>query len=235
MSLVRAQQWEPKNSKSTDLEFFYPSRRLGISSDASRYIIKGDFPPLHLITHQRASSCGLMIYKAFRFGDMQFLAELMIYTPTAWFVKLLFCTMSPNNPECESVQDFYFLRICLQMLFTSSLFTIIRIQDFFICVRRTQHHLTEGQHHFRAKSCFATSREHHFSFKRTQNDVVLRANEVAASRKWCGLTPNDVALCANGSNFTFGIAEYFTWNNNAFMLWLCWGRRWLYGRYLFIG
>ena len=32
MSLVRAQQWEPKNSKSTDLEFFYPSRRLGMES-----------------------------------------------------------------------------------------------------------------------------------------------------------------------------------------------------------
>ena len=44
--------------------------------------------------------------------------------------ELLFCTMIPKNPECESVQDFYFLRICLQMLFTSSLFTIIRIQDF---------------------------------------------------------------------------------------------------------
>ena len=62
---------EPKNSKSTGLEFFYPSRRLGISSDASRYIIKGGEPPLYLITRQRASSLrlddiqtfGLMIYR----------------------------------------------------------------------------------------------------------------------------------------------------------------------------
>ena len=34
------------------------------------------------------------------------------------------------NPECESVQDFYFLRICLQMLFTSSLFTNSACTDF---------------------------------------------------------------------------------------------------------
>ena len=38
---------------------------------------------LYLITRQRVSSCGLMIYKAYRFDDIQFLAELMIYTPSA--------------------------------------------------------------------------------------------------------------------------------------------------------
>ena len=31
----------------------------------------------------------------------------------------------------------------------------------FLFVPKAQHRLTEGQHHFRAKSCFATSREHH--------------------------------------------------------------------------
>ena len=38
---------------------------------------------LYIITRQRVFSCGLMIYKAYRFDDMQFLAELMIYTPSA--------------------------------------------------------------------------------------------------------------------------------------------------------
>ena len=91
MSLVRAQFGEPKNSKSTDLEFFYPSRRLGISSDASRYIIKGGFPPLHLITHQRASSCGLMIYNTTCWW-YAIPAELMICTPYGvilWWVAIL--------------------------------------------------------------------------------------------------------------------------------------------------
>ncbi|MBR7112513.1 MAG: hypothetical protein IKC75_06305, partial [Clostridia bacterium] len=41
--------------------FVYPSRRLGISSAVRRHIIKGGAPPLHLITRQRAFSCGLMI------------------------------------------------------------------------------------------------------------------------------------------------------------------------------
>ena len=51
--------------------FVYPSRRLGISSAARQYIIKGGKPPLHLITRQRVSflrlddiqPCGLMIYR----------------------------------------------------------------------------------------------------------------------------------------------------------------------------
>ena len=82
----------PKNSKSTDLEFFYPSRRLGISSEASRYIIKGGFPPLHLITHQRASSCGLMIYNTTCWW-YAIPSELMIYTPYGvilWWVEFLY-------------------------------------------------------------------------------------------------------------------------------------------------
>ena len=53
--------------------FFYPSRRLGISSDASRYIIKGGSPPLYLITRQRAS--------ILRLDDMQHFV-LMIYRPS---------------------------------------------------------------------------------------------------------------------------------------------------------
>ena len=44
--------------------FVYPCRRLGISSAARRYIIKGGAPPLYLITRQRASACDLMIYSS---------------------------------------------------------------------------------------------------------------------------------------------------------------------------
>ena len=43
---------------------------------------------------------------------------------------------------------------------------------FFICVRRTQHHLTEGQHHFEQS-------ENIIVRLRTQmNEVALRANDV---------------------------------------------------------
>ena len=52
------------------------------------------------------------------------------------------------------------------------------------------------QHHFRAKSCFATSREHHFSFTRTQmNDVALRTNDVMlrinGELQFCTMTPTE--------------------------------------------
>ena len=40
------------------------------------------------------------------------------------FTELQFCPTSSKNPECESVQDFYFFTV------HSSLFTKIRIQDF---------------------------------------------------------------------------------------------------------
>ena len=61
----------PKMNEANASFFFYPSSRLGISSDASRYIIKGGSPPLYLITRQRASflrlddiqTFGLMIYR----------------------------------------------------------------------------------------------------------------------------------------------------------------------------
>ena len=47
--------------------------------------------------------------------------------------------------------------------------------DFFICVRRTQHHLTEGQQHFEFS-------ENIIVRSRTQmNDVALRANDVLRS------------------------------------------------------
>ena len=41
---------QPKNRLATASLFFYPSRRLGISSAVRRYIIKGGTPPLYLIT-----------------------------------------------------------------------------------------------------------------------------------------------------------------------------------------
>ena len=37
----------------------------------------------------------------------------------------------------------------------------------------------------RRSTSFRAKREHHSAFMRTQNDVALHANEVAASRKWC--------------------------------------------------
>ena len=63
--------------------------------------------------------------------------------------------------------------------------------DFFICVRRTQHHLRAcTQHHL---SFSSTS----FRRRRTQmNDVALRANDVL--RNDVTLRVNDVALRTNG-------------------------------------
>jgi len=52
-------------------------------------------------------------------------------------------------------------------------------RGFFICVRRTQHHLTEGQHHFEQRENIVS----HFTAQ--MNEVALRANEDAASRKRC--------------------------------------------------
>jgi len=46
------------------MRIFYPSRRLGISSRRSRGYHQGCNAPLYLITRQRVSACGLMIYKA---------------------------------------------------------------------------------------------------------------------------------------------------------------------------
>ncbi len=81
-SLVRIQHPPPtkKELLSTKSSFFvYPSRRLCISSDASRYIIKGDKPPLYLITRQRASCLRLdniqhyvlMICNSYGIDDIQ--------------------------------------------------------------------------------------------------------------------------------------------------------------------
>ena len=42
--------WGAKNLRLQERRFFYPSRRLGISSAVRRYVIKGDFVPLYLIT-----------------------------------------------------------------------------------------------------------------------------------------------------------------------------------------
>ena len=63
--------------------------------------------------------------------------------------------------------------------------------DFFICVRRTQHHLRAcTQHHL-------TKGQHHSAARRTQmNEVALRANGVL--RNDVMLRINDVALRANG-------------------------------------
>ena len=52
--------------------------------------------------------------------------------------------------------------------------------DFFICVRRTQHHLTEGQHHFeQSENIISHSSEHKTILQQVANDVMLRINDVA--------------------------------------------------------
>ena len=66
-SLVRVQQGEPKNTHSKECVFFYPSRRLGISSRFSVYIIA-----VGVYHHRRCillrldeiQHCVLMIYNA---------------------------------------------------------------------------------------------------------------------------------------------------------------------------
>ncbi len=71
----------PKNSRSSEREFFIQADRLGISSRRSRVYHQHGVAVLYLITplgvHQKF--VGLMIYKAYHFDDMQFLTELMIY------------------------------------------------------------------------------------------------------------------------------------------------------------
>ena len=57
-------------------------------------------PKVYIISRRLYFAFAMMIYKAFRFDDMQFLAELMIYTPLAWFVKLHFCTTWPTKWLC---------------------------------------------------------------------------------------------------------------------------------------
>ena len=58
---------------------------------------------------------------------------------------------------------------------------------------QAQHHLTEGQHHFERSENIVS----HFAAQ--MNEVALRANEDAASRKRCDVRINDVALRANGT------------------------------------
>ena len=57
----------PKNTAEKDTfsaVFFYPSRRLGISSPHEVWWISSAPAGLDIITHQRVSFCDLMIYKA---------------------------------------------------------------------------------------------------------------------------------------------------------------------------
>ena len=51
-----------KTSSEQDEVFSYPSRRLGISSPHEVWWISSAPAGLDIITHQRASSCDLMIY-----------------------------------------------------------------------------------------------------------------------------------------------------------------------------
>ena len=60
---VRVRPPAPKNSRSSEREFFIQADRLGISSRFSVYIIKCGEPHLYLITPQVCISVGLMIYK----------------------------------------------------------------------------------------------------------------------------------------------------------------------------
>ena len=44
--------------------------------------------------------------------------------------------------------------------------------DFFICVRRTQHHLTEGQHHFERSENIIVRLWHKTMLRQVANDVL---------------------------------------------------------------
>ena len=79
----------PKNPRSSERGFFYPSRRLGISSAYGCI----SSPQVYIITRQRVFSATWW-YTTLCVGDMQN-SVLMIYTPRAWleyngsaFVKL---------------------------------------------------------------------------------------------------------------------------------------------------
>ena len=63
--------------------FVYPSRRLGISSDASRYIIKGALRPCISSAPLGLDSPAAWWYTTLRVDDIQCFA-LMVYTPSAW-------------------------------------------------------------------------------------------------------------------------------------------------------
>ena len=60
--------------------------------------------------------------------------------------------------------------------------------DFFICVRRTQHHLTEGQHHFeRSENIIHHLCGHKTMLQQVANDVMLRINDVGYAQRCCAL------------------------------------------------
>ena len=66
--------------------------------------------------------------------------------------------------------------------------------DFFICVRRTQHHLTVGQHHYERS-------EYIIVRLRTQmNDVVLCTNDVMLRINGVGLCPMMLRFAQTGSD-----------------------------------
>ncbi len=71
-----------KKSKSTDLDFFIHCESNGISSAVRLYIINNGYAVVvshHTSWRVTRNAFAMMIYKAFRFDDMQFLAELVIY------------------------------------------------------------------------------------------------------------------------------------------------------------
>ena len=83
LSPVRFRVAPPKNSESECFRnFFIQAAGLAYHRRTKCGAYHQPFG-LYLITRQRVFSCGLMIYKAYRFDDIQFLAELMIYTPSA--------------------------------------------------------------------------------------------------------------------------------------------------------
>ena len=63
--------------------FFYPSRRLGISSPREAWCISSASLGLYLITRQRVFSCGLMIYNTLCWW-YAIPTELMIYKDSPW-------------------------------------------------------------------------------------------------------------------------------------------------------
>ena len=61
-------------------------------------------------------------------------------------------------------------------------------RGFFICVRRTQHHLTEGQHHFeQSENIILHLCGHQTMLQQVANDVMHRINDVGYAQRCCAL------------------------------------------------
>ena len=73
--------------------------------------------------------------------------------------------------------------------------------DFFICVRRTQHHLSATH-----ATSFRAKREYHCPLRTQMNEVALRANDVL--RNDVGLRPTMLRFAQTEFNRSLGVLKY---------------------------